>query len=155
MTRGTAGGTHQTPAAATNSGGGTNPAAAAAAANPTPAAQGDTSHCKGDRQFDPAIDFYAPPCVGKSNGQNPGDTYQGVSGDEIKIVQYVGAGDPAVNAILAAQGALRRTAPVRRLQRVRSRVHQPELRAVRPQGRHQDLPGHVQDDPAGRELPPG
>lgn len=68
-------------------------------------AQGDKSHCAGDRQFNPAIDFYAPPCVPKSNGTNPGATYQGVSGDEIKIIQYVGAGDPAVNAILKAQGA--------------------------------------------------
>ena len=70
-----------------------------------PAPQGDTSHCKGDRQFDPAIDFYAPPCVGKSDGSNPGETYQGVTGDKIKIVQYYGAGDPAVNAILQAQGS--------------------------------------------------
>jgi hypothetical protein len=69
------------------------------------AAQGDTSHCKGDRQFDPAIDFYAPPCVPKSNGQNPGPTYQGVSGEQIKILQYIGSGDPAVDAILKAQGA--------------------------------------------------
>lgn len=70
-----------------------------------PAASGDTSHCKGGRQFDPGIDFYAPPCVGKSNGQNPGETYQGVTAQEIKIVQYYGAGDAAVNAILQAQGA--------------------------------------------------
>ncbi len=73
--------------------------------NPTPVAQGDTSHCVGDRQFDPTIDFYAPPCVGKSDGKNPGETYQGVTGDTIKIVQYYGAGDPAVNAILQAQGS--------------------------------------------------
>ncbi len=70
-----------------------------------PAPQGDTSHCKGDRQFDPAIDFYAPPCVGKSDGKNPGETYQGVTADKIKIVQYYGAGSEAVNAILRAQGS--------------------------------------------------
>ena len=69
------------------------------------AAQGDTSHCAGDRQFDPAIDFYAPPCLPKSNGQNPGATYQGVTGEEIKILQYVGKGNDAVDAILKAQGA--------------------------------------------------
>ena len=69
------------------------------------AAAGDKSHCKGDRQFDPAIDFYAPPCVAKAGGGNPGATYQGVTDKEIKIVQYYGAGDPAVNAILQAQGA--------------------------------------------------
>lgn len=73
--------------------------------NDTQAAQGDKSHCKGDRQFDPGIDFYAPPCVAKSDGQNPGATYQGVSGEEIKIVQYVGKGNDAVDAILKAQGA--------------------------------------------------
>jgi len=78
----------------------------AAAPGSPAAAEGDRSHCAGDRQFDPAIDFYAPPCVPKSNGQNPGATYQGVTDTEIKIVQYIGAGDPAVNAILAAQGAL-------------------------------------------------
>lgn len=86
-------------------GGGGSPAEGGGGDGGTPAAQGDTSHCAGDRQFDPAIDFYAPPCVGKSNGQNPGETYQGVTGDTIKIVQYYGAGDPAVNAILQAQGA--------------------------------------------------
>lgn len=68
-------------------------------------APGDKSHCVGDRQFDPKIDFYAPPCVPKSNGQNPGATYQGVSKEEILIIQYKDAGDPAVNAILKAQGA--------------------------------------------------
>jgi hypothetical protein len=67
--------------------------------------QGDKSHCKGDRQFDPGIDFYAPPCVAKSNGQNPGATYQGVSAKEIKIVQYDAKGNDAVDAILKAQGA--------------------------------------------------
>ena len=66
---------------------------------------GDKSHCKGDRQFDPNIDFYAPPCVPKSNGKNPGATYQGVTGEEIKVIQYIGSGDPAVDAILKAQGA--------------------------------------------------
>lgn len=85
--------------------GGNTPGSPDGGGGKAPAAQGDTSHCKGDRQFDPAIDFYAPPCVGKSNGTNPGETYQGVTGDEIKIVQYYGAGDPAVNAILQAQGA--------------------------------------------------
>ncbi len=33
---------------------------------------GDTSHCKGGRQFDPAIDFYAPPCIPKFGGNNGG-----------------------------------------------------------------------------------
>lgn len=59
----------------------------------------------GGRQFDPAIDFYAPPCTAKSNGQNPGATYRGVTGDKITVVQYYGKGSDAVDAILRAQGS--------------------------------------------------
>ena len=66
---------------------------------------GDTSHCKGGRQFDPAIDFYAPPCTPKFTGDNGGVTYQGVTKDKITIVRYVGKGSDAVDAILKAQGA--------------------------------------------------
>ena len=104
-----AGGVSSDPAAG-GSGGGGEGATPGGGEGGTPGGpdgeSGDKSHCKGDRQFDPAIDFYAPPCVPKSNGQNPGATYQGVTDKEIKIVQYLGAGDPAVNAILEAQGAL-------------------------------------------------
>jgi len=64
---------------------------------------GDTSHCIDGRQFDPAIDYYAPPCAPKFTGKNPGATYQGVTADTIKIVSYYGSGDPAVNEILKAQ----------------------------------------------------
>lgn len=66
---------------------------------------GDTSHCVAGRQFDPAIDFYAPPCAAKSNGDNPGATYQGVTKDKITIVRYYGKGSDAVDAILRAQGS--------------------------------------------------
>jgi hypothetical protein len=66
---------------------------------------GDTSHCKGGRQFDPAIDFYAPPCTPKFVGDNGGATYQGVTKDKITIVRYVAKGSDAVDAILKAQGA--------------------------------------------------
>ena len=66
---------------------------------------GDTSHCKGDRQYDPAIDFYAPPCVPKFEGDNGGDTYRGVTAETIKIVDYAGKGSDAVDTILKAQGA--------------------------------------------------
>src|SRR5207237_1208169 len=51
---------------------------------------GDTSHCKDGRQFDTAVDWYAPPCVPKFSGDNGGATYQGVSGDTITILQYRG-----------------------------------------------------------------
>ncbi len=66
---------------------------------------GDTSHCKGGRQFDPAIDFYAPPCVPSFSGDNGGATYQGVTQDKITIVRYLGKGNDAVDAILKAQDA--------------------------------------------------
>lgn len=65
---------------------------------------GDTSHCRGGRQFDPAIDFYAPPCTPRFTGSNGGATYQGVTGDKITILRYVGKGNDAVDAILKAQG---------------------------------------------------
>ena len=82
----------------------------AAAGGATPAggateAAGDTTHCVDGRQFDPAIDYFAPPCVPKFAGKNAGATYQGVTADTIKIIHYYDAGDPAVNAILQAQGA--------------------------------------------------
>jgi len=69
------------------------------------AAQGDRSHCVGDRQFDPKIYPWAPPCVPKFEGDNGGETYQGVTADTIKIVDYVGKGSEAVDTILRAQNA--------------------------------------------------
>ncbi len=63
--------------AAEDEGGGTTPSDSTSPGEDVQqAAQGDKSHCTGDRQFDPAIDFYAPPCVPKSNGQNAGASYQ-------------------------------------------------------------------------------
>ena len=71
----------------------------------TTAASGDTSHCVDGRQFDPGIFYWAPKCVGKFTGKNPGATYMGVTDKEIKIVLYRGKPNPAVDAILAAIGA--------------------------------------------------
>jgi len=72
------------------------------AAGPT----GDTSHCVGGRQYDPAVYPYSPPCVGKwAGGNNGGATYRGVTGDTIKIVKYLGNLGEAVDALLTAQGA--------------------------------------------------
>jgi len=65
---------------------------------------GDTSHCRGGRQFDPGVDFYAPPCVPAFTGDNGGATYQGVSADKVTVVRFVGKGNDAVDAILKAQG---------------------------------------------------
>jgi ABC-type branched-subunit amino acid transport system substrate-binding protein len=43
---------------------------------------------------------YAPPCVEPFTGDNGGDTYQGVTADEIKIVQYLA--DPALDPLISA-----------------------------------------------------
>ena len=73
-----------------------------------PAVAGSTKHCVGGRQFDPAIDYYAPPCVpgvpGAPFANNGGGTWRGVTKDTIKIVQYVPDYGAAVNTILQAQG---------------------------------------------------
>jgi len=71
---------------------------------------GDITHCVGGRQFDPAIAFWAPPCVpgtiGATGIDNGGGTYSGVTGDTITLVDYVSNYGAQVNAILAAQGSL-------------------------------------------------
>src|SRR5437016_3171991 len=73
------------------------------------AATGDTTHCVQGREFDPAIVYFAPPCVagtvgGAAAADNGGSTYQGVSSREIKIVDYVSNYGAEVNAILQAEG---------------------------------------------------
>ena len=68
----------------------------------------DTSHCVGGRQFSPSIDYYAPPCVpgrvGAADPANGGATYQGVSGKQIEVVNYVADYGAEVDAILKGQG---------------------------------------------------
>jgi len=44
---------------------------------------------------------YAPPCVQQFTGKNGGDTAQGVTQDEVKVVVYTG--DPAKDPLLAGQ----------------------------------------------------
>jgi hypothetical protein len=85
-------------------GGGGGGGGAAPSGGPA-APQGDTSHCVEGRQFDPGVYFYAPKCVGKFTGKNPGATYQGVTDTEVKIVVYEGKPNEAVDAILDAQGS--------------------------------------------------
>lgn len=68
------------------------------------AATGDTSHCVGDRQFDPKIYPWAPPCVPKFTGDNGGETYRGVTGDSITIMIMAGNYGAAVDAALQAAG---------------------------------------------------
>ena len=64
--------------------------------------RGDISHCVGDRQFD--ILLNNPACIPKFEGDNGGATYQGVSGDAIRIVQWEYEANAAVDAALAPQG---------------------------------------------------
>jgi hypothetical protein len=102
---GTPGATASGPGGAAGGGG-----AAAGGAPPGADASGDTSHCVNGRTFDPAIAFWAPPCIpgtiGATGVNNGGATYQGVTGDEITLVDYVSNYGAQVNAILAAQGSL-------------------------------------------------
>jgi hypothetical protein len=67
----------------------------------------DTSHCVDGRQFDPAIFYWAPKCVGKwaAGANNGGATYQGVTDKEIKVIVYRGKPNPQVDAILDVIGA--------------------------------------------------
>ena len=73
-----------------------------------PAVAGSTKHCVGGRQFNPQIDYYAPPCVpgvpGATFANNGGATSLGVTKDTIQIVQYIPDYGAAVNTILQAQG---------------------------------------------------
>jgi hypothetical protein len=71
---------------------------------------GDTSHCVNGREYDPALAYWAPPCVpgtpGASFPNNGGATGPGVTADSITIVDYVTNYGAEVNAILQAQGQL-------------------------------------------------
>ena len=66
------------------------------------AAAGDTSHCKNGRQH--AVVPQAPPCVPKFTGDNGGGTYQGVSGDKIKVVAFFSTPNEQVDAALRPSG---------------------------------------------------
>ncbi len=95
-------------AAAGGTAGGSTTGATVAGGAPTGAAGGDTKHCVGGRQFDPGIDYYAPPCVAGLPGapwpNNGGATYQGVTSKQIEVVNYVADYGAEVDAILKAQG---------------------------------------------------
>jgi hypothetical protein len=69
---------------------------------------GDTSHCASGRQFDPNLDYYAPPCVpgapGAPYANNGGQTWQGVTATTIEVVNYVADYGAEVDQILKAQG---------------------------------------------------
>jgi hypothetical protein len=69
---------------------------------------GDKTHCVSGRQFDPSIDYYAPPCVpgapGAADPNNGGATWNGVDGKTIEVVNYVADYGAEVDQILKAQG---------------------------------------------------
>jgi len=69
---------------------------------------GDTSHCVGAREFDPAIAYWAPPCApgtpGATGLNNGGATYQGVTKDTVTIVDYITEYGQEVDTILKAEG---------------------------------------------------
>ena len=71
-------------------------------------AVGDTKHCVAGRQFNPKIDYYAPPCVaglpGAAYPNNGGATWPGVTDKQIEVVNYVADYGAEVDAILKAQG---------------------------------------------------
>ncbi len=82
--------------------------AAAGTSGTTAVAAGDTSHCVSGRQFDPKVEFFAPPCApgkpGATGGNNGGSTSMGVTKDKITVVQYIPDYGTEVNTILKAQG---------------------------------------------------
>jgi hypothetical protein len=72
-------------------------------------ATGDTKHCVAGRQFDPSIDYFAPPCApgipgAAYQGDNGGATWQGVTKNSIEIVNYIPSNGAEVDTILKAQG---------------------------------------------------
>jgi hypothetical protein len=101
---GTVAGTTAGGAAAVTGAHGGQSATGASAAQQT----GDTSHCVGGRQFDPAIDYFAPPCVagipGAAYANNGSTTWQGVSSTQVELVVYVADYGAEVDQILKAQG---------------------------------------------------
>lgn len=68
-------------------------------------AAGSTAHCKGDRQYDPEIYPWAPPCQPRFAGSNGGDTYPGITKGVIKVVVMRGNYGAAVDAALTAAGS--------------------------------------------------
>ena len=64
---------------------------------------GDTSHCKGNKQFDLLVNNN-PPCKPKFSGNNGGATYQGVTDKTIKVIIFQAEPNAQVNQILGAKG---------------------------------------------------
>ncbi len=106
-TSGGSAGSAAAPGGGAAAAGGSAGGGGAAAPTAPRATAGSTAHCVDGRQFDPKIDFFAPPCVpGVPGAAVAGNraTGLGVSKDTITVVHYVGDAGAEVNAILRAQG---------------------------------------------------
>ena len=108
---GTAGGTTSGGAAATGggtSGGQAGPTAPGSGGRENPViAEGDTSHCTGERQMKVfAVDFENPECKPKlpAGADNGGATWTGVTKDTIKVVIIEPTPNEQVDAVLKSQG---------------------------------------------------
>ena len=72
---------------------------------------GDTSHCKGGKQFEIPAFIAEPPCQPRfGGGDNGGATYQGVTKSTITIVFYRVKDSPAVQAVVGSTGIVPTTA---------------------------------------------
>ena len=67
---------------------------------------GDTSHCRGGKQFAIPGFIAAPPCQPTFAGDNGGATYQGVTKTQITLVFYRVKDNPAVTAALGNAGVV-------------------------------------------------
>lgn len=70
-------------------------------------AAGDTSHCKGGKQFDDSVfpsGTASPPCTPAFGGNNGGTTSPGVTSTAIELVYYRPQENQAVDAALQTQG---------------------------------------------------
>lgn len=101
---GSSGAGGSTGAAGTSGTASASPSGAAAPVVTTPAASGggDTSHCVDGKQSDVIVN--APACAPKFVGDNGGATYPGVTGEQIKLVNFACQANEQVNQILATQG---------------------------------------------------
>jgi hypothetical protein len=72
------------------------------------AASKGTSHCVGDREFSPSIDYYAPSCtagpIGSVAYPNGGSTYEGVTSHSVTIIDYIAQGNAIIDSLSKAQG---------------------------------------------------
>ena len=87
---------------------GTSPGTAGSGGRAVTAHGGETKHCVQGRQYDPAIDPFAPPCVpgipGSFSGDNGGATAPGVTKEEVRVTVYVPNHGAAIDTVLRAQG---------------------------------------------------